>query len=1078
MAAMAVLPNSAVAALKDFDFPDGAVAPSPGTLIEIRALRVAAADWAATDPAQCRATIQTIFQNLRRGGFNVAFFQVREGAEVCFPSEREPWSRRLGGKDPGFDPLQTALAGGRENGIKVYAWVEAMSLGPVDPPPASTDSPHLFFTHGPEAKDSWVSRGADGRPAERDGEYFLNPAIPGVQAHARATVLEIARAYPNLDGLYITKLEYPRSDAGQDPVSVRRFHERGNPNLDDWDGWRRRQLTAFLIDLFAQVRAIRPTLVLAVEAPGIYSRSRFQGNAALPDGFHDRHADSKAWVEADAVDFVVPRVEEVVGAGGLTYHAIVEDTFDLYTEPRMAVGLDLGTFQLGTDAEEHARYPLRTGGFGIAGMSYASLVKADSWQLIRDSLFTSTVVPMPLGDEKRAAAGGLVVTVCDAAGKPIADATVKLDAAESAATSSGDGVAAFLRLKPGETKLRVEYSGAPAVETTVAIEAMKIAETSVRLDGVDAAPTVYLDILDPVDGSETTAAAANVLGHTWKAKSATVNGLKVPIYSTSLFVRDQIPLELGKNTLEAIVTGDDGTTARRTLTVTRLPEPTPTPLPPSFPLFIDEKSFQPAEETRLAPDEMFRLSFIGAPENIAEVRFPWSDWIRMDEETFPGTSQRTGRYSLNRAFTAREDVKAGNIEIRLRAPGDGPAPADAGEVVRSISYSPNTAIAIYGTERYRLLRVRDGETGHLLHGLHTVRLGGPYLAELPSRTLLHVTGRRGGFYRVDLGPDQEAWISIEEVENESPWTPPPHHSFTSIAVQGDETFDTITFPYSVHVPFRITPVVRPGAPAALEIDFFYTHDAATWISHRPTAKVVHAVTTEQIASGHLRVRADLRTPRIWGYKATVDGNSLRIAVRRPPAIAAAPESPLKGLTIGVEAGHGGSGSGAIGVSGTEEKTINRLTADALMSSLTEKGAKVVDCRIGDEAVELETRIRRAEEANADLFISIHANSASQARGYLRVSGTSTYYKWAFNHDFSEAIHARLLEKTGLGDFGNVGQFNYTPIRTTWMPAMLVEQAFMSNPEDEAKMLDPAFRQAMVDAIVDGTEDWLRAQRQQ
>ena len=108
---------------------------------------------------------------------------------------------------------------------------------------------------------------------------------------------------------------------------------------------------------------------------------------------------------------------------------------------------------------------------------------------------------------------------------------------------------------------------------------------------------------------------------------------------------------------------------------------------------------------------------------------------------------------------------------------------------------------------------------------------------------------------------------------------------------------------------------------------------------------------------------------------------------------------------------------------------------------------------------------------------MHANSAGHQRGYLSVSGTSTYYKWPFCRDLSDAIHARLLEGTKLGDFGNVGNFNYYPLRAnTWMPSMLVEQAFMSNHEDEAKMLDPMFRKKMMRAVVLGTKDWLKRMR--
>ena len=74
-----------------------------------------------------------------------------------------------------------------------------------------------------------------------------------------------------------------------------------------------------------------------------------------------------------------------------------------------------------------------------------------------------------------------------------------------------------------------------------------------------------------------------------------------------------------------------------------------------------------------------------------------------------------------------------------------------------------------------------------------------------------------------------------------------------------------------------------------------------------------------------------------------------------------------------------------------------------------------------------------------------------------------------------AVQRRMLELTGLPDFGVIGAFNYAPTRlVTWMPAVLFEQAFMSNPAEEARMLDPEFRALMARAVRLGIEDHLRA----
>ena len=78
---------------------------------------------------------------------------------------------------------------------------------------------------------------------------------------------------------------------------------------------------------------------------------------------------------------------------------------------------------------------------------------------------------------------------------------------------------------------------------------------------------------------------------------------------------------------------------------------------------------------------------------------------------------------------------------------------------------------------------------------------------------------------------------------------------------------------------------------------------------------------------------------------------------------------------------------------------------------------------------------------------------------------------------AQTIYDRLLEM-GLAEFGVVGAFNYTGIRLTQMPSILVEQAFMSHAEDEEKMADPDFRQLMAEKIYLGVIDYLKYMKRQ
>jgi N-acetylmuramoyl-L-alanine amidase len=170
------------------------------------------------------------------------------------------------------------------------------------------------------------------------------------------------------------------------------------------------------------------------------------------------------------------------------------------------------------------------------------------------------------------------------------------------------------------------------------------------------------------------------------------------------------------------------------------------------------------------------------------------------------------------------------------------------------------------------------------------------------------------------------------------------------------------------------------------------------------------------------------------------------------------------------AGHGGNNTGAIGLSGLLEKDINLDLSFRLGDLLGQMGAEVVQVRASDTSIALIDKRDTAIISGADMLVSIHANAGG--RGYLSVDGTSTYYNNPFWAPLAEAIYNRLLE-LGLGEFGVVGSFNYTVTRMSNMPAVLVEQAFMSHAEDEEKLADPDFRQQIAEKIYQGIIDYLK-----
>lgn len=575
-----------------------------------------------------------------------------------------------------------------------------------------------------------------------------------------------------------------------------------------------------------------------------------------------------------------------------------------------------------------------------------------------------------------------------------------------------------------------------------------------------------LDLLSPADPRpSTTREFVNVLGRTAPGSTVRVGGEAVTVYSTGVFVRDRVPLALGTNSIRIEATSSTGQTLERLLEIERSAPP-PGVEWPNDRLWLDGSSLRPAQALRVAPGEPVEVAVRATPGQQVLARLPGQDdWQTLVEHT-------PGSYRALLRFDGPGDVEPAPVELRV----DGAA-LPRSVRPRSVQTTSWGSVGAWRADPQRLV-VAGPEGADLLHGLHEVRLGGPNLAELPTGAVLHITGQQGDRLRVQLSPDTTAWVSERSVQSAPPGSLRPYAAFTNVSVAGGATAadgDTVTVALPPGQPHAVRAVAVPGGGQMLQVDIWGAHEAATWISHRASTRLVRELRVEQTGPERVRVHIELNAGRLWGWRSERVGGSLRITVRPPPVLPVS-GSPLSGLRVALEAGHGSTDNlGAVGATGVPEKDINRWTALALQAELEAVGAQVVQVREGDENPPQRERARRVTASDAHLFISVHANSADTTLGFLRAAGTSTYYKHPQGRDLAHAVQRRTLELTGLPDFGVVGAFNYAPTRlVTWMPAMLFEQAFISHPGEEAKMLDPDFRALMVRAVRMGVEDFLRA----
>lgn len=175
--------------------------------------------------------------------------------------------------------------------------------------------------------------------------------------------------------------------------------------------------------------------------------------------------------------------------------------------------------------------------------------------------------------------------------------------------------------------------------------------------------------------------------------------------------------------------------------------------------------------------------------------------------------------------------------------------------------------------------------------------------------------------------------------------------------------------------------------------------------------------------------------------------------------------------IVIDAGHGGKDPGAI-ANGLEEKEIILDVSLRLQKLLEQAGFQVLMTRTDDTFLELSERVDFANSHDADLFVSIHANSATNTSA----NGTETFWNSANSGPESkrlaEEIQAMLIEKLGTFNRG-VKTANFQVIRTTKMPSALVELAFLTNKKDAEMMAKDEFRQTSAEAIFQGIMNYLK-----
>ena len=355
-----------------------------------------------------------------------------------------------------------------------------------------------------------------------------------------------------------------------------------------------------------------------------------------------------------------------------------------------------------------------------------------------------------------------------------------------------------------------------------------------------------------------------------------------------------------------------------------------------------------------------------------------------------------------------------------------------------------------------------GKLPSMVYSLGEDRLGAAKLGYIDTNIVLRVVDSTKELYKVQLSKYHSAYIDKAYFKVDSSIQLKPFYLTSSYLAKGDTLYDVVNIRVDEHLPYKSWMEI---SPSKIMIDIYGVQANTNWITQLQSLKEVKNVYYNQVEDDVVRVTIELKHQQHWGYSIAYKGKSLSVHIKRQPSIL-----ELKNMVIAIDAGHGGTNSGAEGIKHhASEKENTLLYAKALEKSLKKLGVKkVIMTRNIDTSFDMKDRILFLQQQNPDFLISLHFNSSDNES----VQGVSTFYKYIGFRPLSQHHLKRMLELK-LNEFGNIGNFNFGLNSPTDFPNALVEIAFLSNIEDEKKIISPKFRLDVAKKISLGVQDWLK-----
>ncbi|MGW6303442.1 glycoside hydrolase family 10 protein [Streptomyces niveus] len=245
---------------------------------------------------------------------NAVIFQVRPTADALWPSPYEPWAEYLTGvqgKDPGWDPLGTAVKEAHKRGLELHAWFNPYRVA------NHTDPSRLIPSHPARKHPEWI--------LPYGGKLYYNPGIPEVRKFVQDAMLDAVRRY-DIDAVHWDDYFYPYPVAGQVFDDDAQYAKYGG-GFPDKASWRRDNTDRLVRETGERIKQIKKHVAFGISPFGVW-----RNIATDPTGsdtragvqtYDDLYADTRKWVKEGWIDYITPQVYWNIGFAAADYAKLV-----------------------------------------------------------------------------------------------------------------------------------------------------------------------------------------------------------------------------------------------------------------------------------------------------------------------------------------------------------------------------------------------------------------------------------------------------------------------------------------------------------------------------------------------------------------------------------------------------------------------------------------------------------------------------------------------------------------------------------------------------------------------------------